>query len=187
MALSILKKRAAKKAMEKAKLAYVKATTLSGISRESRIFKTRIGMRSRAHLDKVFIEGAEQAEAYQEACLTAISNGTERPAMPEPRLFQSIKTQKETIYTYVPLEFSKEMFALGSMYQTVVIGPAETIKLAQEIADKVSLDLDLDEPFLALQFLRDELESNVDSTSDAIESAAKEPAAAQQDTERHPN
>ena len=140
MALSILKNRAAKKAMEKAKLAYVKATTLSGISRESRIFKARIGMRSRAHLDKVFIEGAEQAEAYQEACLTAISNGTERPALPEPRLFQSIKTQKETIYTYVPPEFCKEMFALGSMYQAVVIGPAETIKLAQEIADKVSLD-----------------------------------------------
>jgi len=30
--------------------------------------------------------------------------------------------------------------------------------MAQEVADKVSLDLGLDEPFIAVQFLRDELE-----------------------------
>ena len=49
--------------MEEAKAAYLKATKISGVSRESHMFKTRIGARSRAHLDKVFIEGAEQATA----------------------------------------------------------------------------------------------------------------------------
>jgi hypothetical protein len=52
------------------------------------------------------------------------------------------------------------------MYQTASIGPSETLKLAQELADKVSFDLGLDESFTALQFLRDELEESDQSDED---------------------
>jgi hypothetical protein len=162
MVLPILKNRALKKAMENAKASYFKAADLSGVSRESRIFKARIAGRCRAHLDKVFVEGAEQAEAYQEACLAAASEGNDAPAMPEPQPFQIVKTQNESIYTYVPSEFAKEMYALGNMYQSASVGPSETLKIGQELADKVSFDLGLDEPFTALQFLRDELEDSAD-------------------------
>ena len=166
MVLPILKNRAIKKAMESAKASYVRAAELSGASRESRIFKSRIGGRCRVHLDKVFVEGAEQAEAYQAACLAAASEGNETPPMPEPRPFQTVKTQSETVYTYVPSEFAQEMYVLGNMYQTASIGPSETLKLAQELADKVSFDLGLDESFTALQFLRDELEESNQSDED---------------------
>ncbi|MBT7374702.1 MAG: hypothetical protein HN817_02100, partial [Porticoccaceae bacterium] len=158
MVLPLLKNRAIKKAMENAKSSYYKAADLSGVSRESRIYKSRIAGRCRAHLDKVFVEGAEQAEAYQEACLKAASEGHEVPPMPEPKPFQVIKTQNESIYTYVPSEFAKEMYALGNMYQSASVGPSETLKIAQELAERVSFDLGLEEPFTALQFLRDELE-----------------------------
>jgi hypothetical protein len=161
--LPILKNRAIKKAMENAKASYFKAADLSGVSRESRIFKARIAGRCRVHLDKVFVEGAEQAEAYQEACLAAVSEGNGAPPMPEPQPFQTVKTQSESIYTYVPSEFAKEMYALGNMYQTASVGPSETFKIAQELADRVSFDLGLDEPFTALQFLRDELEDSADA------------------------
>ena len=77
--------------------------------------------------------------------------------MPEPKPFQTVKSQKDIIYTYVPSEFAKEMFMLGTMYQTVAIGPQEAIKMAQAVADKVSIELGLDDPFQVLQFLRDEL------------------------------
>jgi len=166
MVLPIFKSRAAKKAMESAKASYVKATTLSGMSRESRIFKSRIAGRARAHLDKVFIQGAEQSEAYQESCLAALSEGRERPEMPEPQPFQTVKTKSETVYTYVPSEFAKEMYALGSLYQSASIGPSEALNMAAEIAAKVSLDLGLEEAFIALQFLRDELEEDLPEDAD---------------------
>ena len=159
MALSILKNRAMKKAMENAKASYIKAAGMSGLTREARIFKARIAGRSKAHLDKVFIEGAEQSEAYQEACLAALSEGRNRPAMPNPRPFQTVKTKTETVYTYVPAEFAKEMYTLGSLYQAVSISLSEALKLAQEVADKVSYDIGIEEPFVAVQFLHDELEA----------------------------
>jgi hypothetical protein len=172
MVLPIFKNRAAKKAMESAKASYIKATTISGMSRESRIFKSRIAGRSRAHLDKVFVQGAEQSEAYQEACLAALSDGQERPEMPEPQPFQTVKTKSESVYTYVPSEFAKEMYTLGSLYQAGSIGPSETLNLAQELAAKVSIDIGLEEPFIALQFLRDELEEDVMEADGDDEEAA---------------
>jgi hypothetical protein len=177
MAFSILKNRAVKKAMENSKASYLKAITLNGLSRESRIYKSRIAGRSKAHLDKVFIEGAEQAESYQEACLAALSEGNERPPMPEPKPFQRVKSKAELVYTYVPAEFAKEMYALGSLYQAVSISINEALKMGQEVADRVSFDLGLEEPFIALQFLRDELESESESESgdDDDETKAESP------------
>ena len=144
--------------MESSKASYYKAANLKGLSREARIFKGLIGGRARAHLDKVFIEGAHQAEVHQENCLRILTEGGETPEMPEPQPFQMVKTKTESIYTYVPAEFAKEMYIIGSLYQTASIGPTETLRMAQEVADKVSLDLGLEEPFVAVQFLRDELE-----------------------------
>jgi hypothetical protein len=171
MALDLFKNRAAKKGMENAKASYIKAANMSGLSRESRIFKSLFAGRARAHLDKVFIQGAEQADDYQQACLAALSAGGEKPAMPDPKPFQTVKTKSEIVYTYVPAEFAKEMYALGSLYQSASIGPGETLKMAQEIANKVSMDLGLEESFVALQFLRDELENtDTDAEEDQTDS-----------------
>lgn len=144
--------------MESAKMSYIKATKLSGLSRESRIFKARIAGRSKAHLDKVFIQGAESSEMYQEACLAALTEGNERPNMPSPQPFQTIKTKTETVYTYVPTEFAQQMYNVGSLYQSVAISANEALKMAQEVADRVSYDIGIEEPFVAVQFLRDEIE-----------------------------
>ena len=160
--------------MENSKASYLKAVTLSGLSRESRIFKSRIAGRSKAHLDKVFIEGAEQSEIYQEACLAALSEGNDRPPMPDPKPFQKIKTKAEVVYTYVPAEFTREMYALGSLYQAASISINEALKMGQEVADRVSFDLGLEEPFTALQFLRDELES--ESEDDETEDESPDPS-----------
>jgi hypothetical protein len=53
------------------------------------------------------------------------------------------------------------------MYQTMQIDIYKAISLVQEVADKVALDLDLDQPFVTLQFLRDEAgqDSDVDQNT----------------------
>ena len=86
--------------------------------------------------------------------------------MPDPQPFQTVQTKTETVYTFVPAEFAKEMYALGSLYQAVSISLNEALKLAQEVADKVSYDIGIEEPFVAVQFLRDELEESLSDTEE---------------------
>ena len=55
------------------------------------------------------------------------------------------------------------------MYQTTKVDALKAIQLTQNVADKISFDLGLDEPFSALQFLRDELmgdEVEIDEETD---------------------
>ena len=63
------------------------------------------------------------------------------------------------------------MFTLGSLYQSVSISANEALKMAQEVADRVSFDIGIEEPFIAVQFLRDEL---ADSAADADQDEASE-------------
>jgi hypothetical protein len=85
------------------------------------------------------------------------SQGKEKPEPPKPSLFHSAKGLNGKIYTYLPPEFSEEIFNIGAMYQTTKVDAFQAIKLTQEVAEKISFDLGLEEPFSALQFLRDEL------------------------------
>jgi hypothetical protein len=63
------------------------------------------------------------------------------------------------------------MFTLGSLYQSVSISANEALKMAQDVADRVSFDIGIEEPFTAVQFLRDEL---ADSAADADQDEASE-------------
>ena len=61
------------------------------------------------------------------------------------------------------------MYALGSLYQAASININEALKMAQEVADRVSFDIGIEEPFTALQFLRDELEKEDEEETGATE------------------
>ena len=162
MVLSVFKNKRSKEAKQEAKKIYVIAAMLSDATRDERMFKLRAGIRSRGHIDKAFIEGAKKTETHQELCLHAIAKGTDTPTPPTASIFQTAKTLNGQIYTYIPPEFSQELFALGNLYQTMQIDAAKAIVLAQEVAARISLDLGLDEPLVALQFLRDEVMAEVD-------------------------
>jgi hypothetical protein len=162
MVLSVFKGNRSKAAKQEAKKIYVKAAMLSGASRDERVFKLRVGLRCRGHMDKAFIEGAKKTESHQQLCLQAIAKGLDTPEAPAVSVFQVAKILDKQIYTYIPPEFSEELFALGGLYQTMQVDAAKAIVLAQEVAARVSLDLGLDDPLVALQFLRDEIMAEID-------------------------
>lgn len=159
MVLSIFKNKAAKIAMISAKNDYIKAAESNDDSRATRSFKVRIGIRCRSHIDKVFIEAAKKTVAFQDQCNVAAAQGKERPAPPKANPFQTAKTINGVIYTYIPEEFSDEVFSLGCMYQTMQIDINKAITMVQQVADRVAFDIGLDQPITALQFLRSENES----------------------------
>lgn len=152
----------------KAKANYEKAVALTTKSTEAMSVRVRIALLCKAHLDSAFIDGAQKTSAWQEECGRALAEGKEKPEAPNPQYFYTVKSQKSEAFTYIPEEFTDEVFALGARYQTTQISAYQAIDAVQRIADEIcSVDLKLAAPFKALQFLRDELEASGEVLPDA--------------------
>ena len=146
-----------KEAMVKAKQEYETAINAKDDSRETRTMKVRMGLRCRAVLDKTFIEGAERTAEHAEAAMLAVANDEEKPKAPAPKAFQPIKSVNGEILAYLPLEFAEEVFKIGAAYQMEEVSPEQAIELCQAVAEKISEALELDQPFEALGFLKEQL------------------------------
>jgi len=153
--------------MKQAKSTYEKVVELKSDSREARTARMRLGLLCRAHLDKTFIAGAEQTAEWQELAMMAIAQGKAQPETPMASCYQKIKSGENEIYVYLPEEYVQEVFVLGSKYQRTEISATQVIDAVQALANQISYyELKLEEPFQALRFLRDELESQQEDSAD---------------------
>ena len=127
-------------------------------SREARSARTRMGLLCRAHLDKTFIDGAEQTAGYQDALARGLIQGREKPEEPQAPEFQLIKSGGRGLWVDFPQEYADQAFALGGRYQTTELSAEQAILEMQTVADQIFLmKLKLGQSFEVLQFLRDEL------------------------------
>lgn len=155
---SIFSSKSPEDEMNSAQALFDKVTSMKADSRDARSMRIRMGLLSRAHLDKSFVTGAEQTSSWQELTSMAIANGKDKPPLPEPSVFQKIKSGENEIYVYLPEEYSHEAFHVGARYQRAEIPADKAIEIMQGLANQICLyELKLDEPFQVLQFLRDEL------------------------------
>lgn len=165
----------------RAKAAYDKLATLDPASYEARSLRLGMSMLIRAHLDKTFIAGAQQTEAHEMAVLAAIQQGKEQPEPPKAPLFQKVKSTTGEVVVYLPELYADEAFAIGMLYQKTELSAQQAIDAAQRLADRICYDaLQLNTPFVALQFLRDELaesgegeEGEGDESSDGADAAGE--------------
>ncbi len=153
-------------ARRKAREEYEEACAADLASRAGRALTLRAGARAKAHFDKTFISGAEKSIAFDNARSLALSKGDDRPEPPKASEYQVIKTTSGEILVYMPAPFAERVFKLGMRYQTMEITAEQAITLAQQLADQISLELQLEQPFLALEFLREEIEDAADGESD---------------------
>lgn len=154
--------------MNRAEALFNKVTSMKTDTREARSLRIRMGLLCRAHLDKSFVTGAEQTASWQELAAIAIANGKEKPPLPEPSLFQKIKSGDTEIYVYLPEEYAHEAYSLGGKYQRAEIPAAQAIEAMQGLANQICMyELKLNEPFQVLQFLRDELSGAGSGNSDS--------------------
>jgi hypothetical protein len=155
---SIFSSKSPEDEMKSAQALFDKVTSMKADSRDARSMRIRMGLLCRAHLDKSFVTGAEQTSSWQELASMAIANGKDKPPLPEPSVFQKIKSGENEIYVYLPEEYSHEAYQLGARYQRAEIPADKAIEIMQGLANQICLyELKLDEPFQVLQFLRDEL------------------------------
>ena len=155
---------------DQAKSLYEKITSAKTESHEIRKAKLGLGMLCQAHLDSTFIAGAEQTAMHLEAVSVAIVNGEEKPEPPVCQEFIRIKRGEKFVWVYMPTEFAEQAFALGSHYQQTKISAQQAIDGMQALADQLCYyELKLDPPFVALQFLRDEMAAGEESEGEEVE------------------
>jgi hypothetical protein len=177
---SFLSKPSPEDEMKQARALFEKVASLKSDSREAHSMRVRMGMLLRAHMDKTFISGAEQTVEWQELAAVAIASGEPAPEMPTPSKFQKIRSGESEVFVYMPEEYVKEAFLLGSKYQKTEVTAQKAIEAMQALANQISYyELRLQEPFVVLTFLRDELAAEVAAAEQAADSAEPDSAAAQ--------
>ena len=133
--------------------------------------RSRVALRCTALLDKTFVEGAQRTERHEQAVIIAINEGKPQPEAPKARSFGTVPAFDHEVMAFLPQEVADRAFDLGRRYQRVEIDAKQAIDYMQALADELCATLQVDPPFEALRFLRDELaeeeegESGEDSES----------------------
>ncbi len=143
---------------ERAKAVWEKIIEVPRENREARSIRMRLGLLSRTFLDKAFVAGAEQTEAYDVSVALAITQAKPRPEAPLATEYQTVQSTSGPVVAYLPEEYAQEAFSLGALYQKTEITAEQAISAMQTLADKIFLqDIKMDQPLEVLQFLRDEV------------------------------
>jgi len=143
---------------EQAKAAFEKIAGLKSESRAARSARIRMALLCRAALDKIFVEGAERTAAYQTHLARAIIDGREKPLAPVVDHFTKLKVGEDDVLVYLPEEYAEQAFIAGERYQRAEIDALSAIDFVQAQVDQICrLELQVDEGFPALQFLREEI------------------------------
>ena len=141
---------------ETAKTEFDSACAETHEDKESRANRIKIGLRCRAVIDKIFIDGAKAYEIHHEEKLQALWDEKSPPENPRPNNFQLIKSSQGEVVGYIPLECAEAVYDIASDFQRKNISKEHAIKLTQIIADNICSMLSLETSFNVLDFLRDD-------------------------------
>jgi hypothetical protein len=142
-----------------------------------RRIRSRVALRCKALLDKTFVDGAQRTERHEQAVIVAINNGKPQPEAPKARPFGTVPAFDHEVMAFIPQEFADRAFDLGRRYQRVEIDAKQAIDYMQAVADELCATLQVDPPFEALRFLRDELEEEESGNEDEEGTPEGDPAA----------
>ncbi|MAW26193.1 MAG: hypothetical protein CMQ84_09455, partial [Gammaproteobacteria bacterium] len=140
-----------------ARKAYDQAVGLKGDTRKEHAYRMRIGLRARSHIDKLFVDGAKKAEKYNETVMLNISQGKKAPAAPTTNEYMKLVSASGLVWSYLPEEYAQLVFKYGMQYQSVAITGPKAIDCVQKVSNAVAIELKLDKPLIALEFLRDQM------------------------------
>ena len=140
-----------------ARKAYDQAVGLKGDTRKEHAYRMRIGLRARSHIDKLFVDGAKKAEKYNETVMLNISQGKKAPAAPITSEYMKLVSASGEVWSYLPEQYAQLVFKYGMQYQSVAITGLKAIDCVQKVSNAVAIELKLDKPLIALEFLREQM------------------------------
>lgn len=136
--------------------------------------RSRVALRCKALLDKTFVEGAQRTERHEQAVIVAINEGKPQPEAPKARSFGTVPAFDHEVMAFLPQEVADRAFDLGRRYQRVEIDAKQAIDYMQALADELCATLQVDPPFEALRFLRDELAEDEGESGEDSESGSED-------------
>ena len=165
--MSLLKKFFAKKSIEELKeqsrFDYEKAArNLS--SRSSLGFRLRIANRAKVNIEKTFLEAAKLTEAYESLKEDYLRRDEPIEELESPKLidpYQLISTDNGVVVSYIPEDYSEEIFKLGCSFQKCIITADKAKSIAQNVLNKICFELEINKDIDVLEFLETDNEENV--------------------------
>ncbi|MDA9688903.1 hypothetical protein N9V13_00605 [Betaproteobacteria bacterium] len=147
---------------EVAKSEFESACAETHEDKKSRANRIKIGLRCRAVIDTLFIEGAKEFEKFHKEKLEALWEEKTPPKEPKPNNYQIIKSSQGDVVGYIPMEYAQSVYDIASEFQKKDISKEHAINLTQIVADNICNMLSLETSFNVLDFLRDEQKDKKD-------------------------
>ena len=132
------------------------------------MFVSRIAMRAKGNLDKIFVQGARAEEKRQQDLAKAVKEG--KKSMPQREKhdgYNSLKGTTGVVLSWVPEEYADRMFNLGADYQIQEKSARQCIAVADELAEKLMVELQTLQKIELLNLLR--LAITTDDTNEETE------------------
>ena len=157
--MSLLKKFFAKKSIEELKeqsrCDYEKAVK-NLHNRPALGFRLRIANRARVNIEKTFLEAAKLTDTYETLKESYLDRDEPIEELKPPKLidpYQLISTDNGVVISYIPEDYSEEIFKLGCSYQKCMITADKAKSIAQNVLNRICLELDINKEIDVLEFL----------------------------------
>lgn len=133
---------------------FLRCKELGAPDRYNRMFVSRIAMRSKTNLDKIFVQGAKAEEKRQQAIVEAIKKGKKTfPQREKHDGFNSLKGTTGIVLSWVPEDYANAMYNLGADYQVQEKNLHECVDAANKLGEKLRAELGTLQSIELLSFL----------------------------------
>ena len=165
--MSLLKKFFSKKSIEELKeqsrYDYEKAVK-SLHDRPALGIRLRLANRAKVNIEKTFLEAAKLTDTYESLKESYVDRDEPMEELKPPKLidpYQLISTDNGVVISYIPEDYSEEIFKLGCSYQKCMITADKAKSIAQNVLNKICFELDVNKEIDVLEFLEEDSDENV--------------------------
>ena len=134
---------------------FLRCKHLDASDRYNRMFVSRIAMRAKGNLDKIFVQGARAEEKRQQDLARTMKDGKKGfPQREKHDGYNSLKGTTGVVLSWVPEEYANTMFNLGADYQIQEKSARQCIAAADQLAEKIMAELQTLQKIELLNLLR---------------------------------
>ena len=134
---------------------FLRCKQLDTSDRYNRMFVSRIAMRAKGNLDKIFVQGARAEEKRQQDLARSMKDGKKGfPQREKHDGYNSLKGTTGVVLSWVPEEYANTMFNLGADYQIQEKSARQCIAAADQLAEKIMAELQTLQKIELLNLLR---------------------------------
>ena len=126
--------------------------------------RLRLANRAKVNIEKTFLEAAKLTDTYESLKESYVDRDEPIEELKPPKLidpYQLISTDNGVVISYIPEDYSEEIFKLGCSYQKCMITADKAKSIAQNVLNKICFELDINKEIDVLEFLEEDSDENV--------------------------